>query len=37
VKQLEFEEFYRCGRDPCLRAVLVSILRGCPHTQLFIG
>ncbi|WP_406329367.1 SigE family RNA polymerase sigma factor [Streptomyces sp. NBC_00203] len=25
MKQLEFEEFYRCGRDVCLRAVLASV------------
>lgn len=25
VKQLEFEEFYRCGRDVCLRAVLAAV------------
>ncbi|MFF1707204.1 sigma factor-like helix-turn-helix DNA-binding protein [Streptomyces sp. NPDC058252] len=25
MKQLEFEEFYRCGRDVCLRAVLAAV------------
>ena len=25
VKQLEFEEFYRCSRDVCLRAVLAAV------------
>ncbi|GGN84727.1 RNA polymerase sigma24 factor [Streptomyces albiflavescens] len=25
MKQLEFEEFYRCGRDVCMRAVLAAV------------